>query len=476
MRVTARAGGRGTEVIMAARSFTAHAETRTTKSTGRRGVVLPGWVGLVVPAADAAALLLAVAVVGRGGVLGAAYAAMAFLALAASGTQQPRRNPTLGTDLPLLAGRLAGPFALLAALAVLARVGAAALPDLVRVLAAAVVLLPAGRGLAYTWLRAARARGRLRERVLIVGAGEVGGQVARVLREHPEYGLLPVGFVDSLDGSGLSMPVLGDARALGATVERLGVGVVIVAFGAMCEQTLAEVVGACDRLPVEVYVVPQLYELGVTPAGPSVEDLWGIPLIRRRRAALGPAARTVKRAVDLVAASLALLLAAPLLAAAALAVRRSSPGPVLFRQLRVGKDGRPFELVKFRTLRVNDDSDTTWSVAGDARVTGAGRRLRRSHLDELPQLLNVLRGQMSLVGPRPERPHFAHRFAGEVPRYQDRHRVRGGITGWAQVHGLKGDTPIGDRARFDNHYIEHWSLWRDLVILARTLTNLLTGR
>jgi lipopolysaccharide/colanic/teichoic acid biosynthesis glycosyltransferase len=149
---------------------------------------------------------------------------------------------------------------------------------------------------------------------------------------------------------------------------------------------------------------------------------------------------------------------------------------VFFRQLRIGEDGRPFQLLKFRTMQVNSDSDTTWSVVGDARVTRVGRLLRRTYLDELPQLLNVLRGEMSLVGPRPERPHFASRFAREVPRYHERHRVHGGITGWAQVHGLRGDTPIADRARFDNHYIEHWSLWRDVVIVVRTLANVLLGR
>ncbi|HYT25591.1 MAG TPA: exopolysaccharide biosynthesis polyprenyl glycosylphosphotransferase [Actinomycetota bacterium] len=446
------------------------------KTVQERGAKPPRPARLAIPVADAAALLAAAAVFGRGSALGPVYGVAAFLALAAAGTQWTRVNPTLGNDLPVLLGRLAVPFAPLAGLAVLGRVEAASLPDLVRVMAAAAVLVPAGRAVAYAVMRSARMRGHLLERVLIVGAGEVGGQLARVLQEHREYGLVPVGFVDSLDGSGLSMPVLGDARALAPTVERLQVGIVIVAFGAICEQELAGVLRACDALPVEVYVVPRFFQFGVVPDSPSVGDVWGIPLVRLRRLALGRSARLAKRAFDLAGAGAGLLLSAPLFAAAALAVRRSSPGPVFFRQLRVGKDGRPFELVKFRTMRVNDDSDTTWSVAGDTRVTRAGRLLRRTHLDELPQLLNVLRGQMSLVGPRPERPHFAHRFAGEVPRYGDRHRVRGGITGWAQVHGLKGDTPIPDRARFDNHYIEHWSLWRDVVIVTRTLANVLLGR
>ena len=457
-------------------------ETKT-KTVQRRGAKPPRPSALVIPAADAAALLVVAALFGRGSGLGAVYGVAAFLALAATGTQSARINPTLGNDLPVLLGRLVVPFSLLAGLAALGKVGAASLPDLVGVMAAAVVLVPAGRGVAYAAMRSARARGHLLERALIVGAGEVGAQVARVLQEHREYGLVPVGFVDSFDGSGLSMPVLGDAHVLAATVERNQVRTVIVAFGAMGEQELVGVLRACDALPVEVYVVPRFFELGIAPGGLSAEDVWGIPLIRLRRLALRRTARLTKRAFDLVGAGVGLLLLAPVFLAAALAVRRSSPGPVFFRQLRIGKDGRPFELVKFRTMRVNDDSDTNWSVVDDARVTRVGRLLRRTNLDEVPQLLNVLRGEMSLVGPRPERPHFAHRFAGEVPRYGDRHRVPGGMTGWAQVHGLRGDTPIPDRARFDNHYIEHWSLWRDVVVVARTLVivvrtlaNVLFGR
>ncbi len=170
-----------------------------------------------------------------------------------------------------------------------------------------------------------------------------------------------------------------------------------------------------------------------------------------------------------------LVVTAPLLGGGAVAVRLSSPGPILFRQRRVGRNGRVFELLKLRTMHVNDDADRLWSVAGDPRVTRAGRILRKTGLDELPQLVNVLRGEMSLVGPRPERPLYANRFSAEVPRYGDRHRVPPGITGWAQVHGLRGDTSIGERIRFDNHYIEHWSLWRDLVILLRTAKQVLTG-
>jgi exopolysaccharide biosynthesis polyprenyl glycosylphosphotransferase len=427
-------------------------------------------------AVDAAALLAVVTLFGRGSPLGAAYGVVAFLALTATGMQRIRINPTLSHDLPQLFIRLAMSLLLLAVLALLFGVGAVWLPDLLRVAAAAAVLVPVGRGSAYAAIRMLRARGYALERAVIVGAGDVGAQMATILQEHRQYGLVPVGFLDSLKGSGLSMPILGDANALVSVVESQQVTTVIIAFGAMGEEELVGVLRSCDVLPVEVYVVPRFFELGIAQPGVPMEDVWGIPLVRLRRSALRPSARFAKRAFDLVLTIVALLVLAPVFLAVALAVRRSSPGPVLFRQFRIGKGGRPFELLKFRTMRVNDDSDTTWSVAGDLRVTQIGRFLRRSYLDELPQLLNVLRGEMSLVGPRPERPHFARRFAHEVPRYGDRHRVAGGITGWAQVHGLRGDTPIPDRARFDNHYIENWSLWLDVVILARTIVSVLLGR
>lgn len=461
---------------MVVRSPTPHTDIRT-KTTEPGGAKAAPLAALIVPAVDIATLLAAVTVFGRGDRLGVVYGVTALLALTATGTRRARINPTLAQDIPTLLGRLAVAFLLVVGPALLlGRVPGASLTDLARVAVGTIVLVPVGRGVAYAVLRSARARGHLLQRALIVGAGEAGNQVARILQEHREYGLVPVGFVDSLEGSRLSMPVLGDPRAIARTVKHNQVTTVIIAFGALSEAELDDSLRACGSLPVEVYVIPRFFELGVVPDSPSVEDVWGIPLIWLRRPARRRSARLAKRAFDLVAASVGLLLSAPVFLAAALAVRCSSPGPVFFRQLRIGEDERPFELLKFRTMQVNGDSDTTWSVEGDARVTRVGGLLRRTYVDELPQLLNVLWGEMSLIGPRPERPHFARRFAREVPCYSDRHRMPGGITGWAQVHGLRGDTPIPDRARFDNHYIEHWSLWRDLVIVARTVANLLLGR
>jgi lipopolysaccharide/colanic/teichoic acid biosynthesis glycosyltransferase len=172
--------------------------------------------------------------------------------------------------------------------------------------------------------------------------------------------------------------------------------------------------------------------------------------------------------VDVVSAGLLLAVSSPLLALLAVAVRLSSPGPILFRQRRIGQHGHEFELLKFRSMRLEHDGATAWK-ATDEHQTTAGRWLRRTSLDELPQLWNVLRGDMSLVGPRPERPHFVARFSADIPGYDDRHRIPVGLTGWAQVHGLRGDnTSLTERARFDNLYIEDWSLWLDVVTLLRT--------
>jgi len=224
-----------------------------------------------------------------------------------------------------------------------------------------------------------------------------------------------------------------------------------------------------------VHVMPRFFELGVAYEGPFTDDLWGIPLMRLRRSALRTTAWRTKRVFDLLIGSVLLAVCSPAFAAAAIAVKVSSRGPVFFRQARVGQRGETFQCMKFRTLEVNDDSDTTWSVAADARQTRVGAFLRRMGIDELPQLLNVLKGEMSMVGPRPERPYFVDQFRVAVPGYDDRHRVPQGITGWAQIHGLRGDTSIQERAVFDNQYVENWSLWRDVVILCRTVGAVLRG-
>jgi exopolysaccharide biosynthesis polyprenyl glycosylphosphotransferase len=258
-------------------------------------------------------------------------------------------------------------------------------------------------------------------------------------------------------------------------LEQTQVRNVVLAFGAASEAELVAAIRRCSVLPVQFYTVPRFFELGVTAANVGYE-VDGFALVPMRRPGHGHSMWPLKRAFDLVVASVLLVLASPVLLACAVLVKLSSPGPVLFKQVRVGVSGVPFQIFKFRSMRVNDDHHTTWSVDDDERVTRIGDVLRRSHLDELPQLFNVIRGDMSIVGPRPERPYFVEQFSSEIDGYGDRHRVPVGITGWAQVNGYWGDTSIEARVRLDNRYIENWSPWRDLVIALRTIPTLLGGR
>jgi exopolysaccharide biosynthesis polyprenyl glycosylphosphotransferase len=326
------------------------------------------------------------------------------------------------------------------------------------------------RAIAYAVIRRLRRLGVLVEPTLVVGAGAVGASLALALQEHAEYGLVPVGFLDSCASAALPLPVLGDVGALPRVVEQYDIRRVIIAFGPTQSAELIAGLRDCVDRRILMYVLPRLFELGSGPEGRRSDEIWGLPLVLVQRPIHNVKVWRIKRVFDICVATVSLVLLSPLLLALAVAVRLSSAGPVIFRQVRVGQHGRPFELLKFRSMRVNDDSDTTWTVNGDTRRTKVGVFLRRTSLDELPQLFNVLRGDMSLVGPRPERPHFVQEFGQTVPHYGARHRVPVGLTGWAQVHGLRGDSSIAERTRFDNQYIECWSPWKDLVILARTIT------
>jgi exopolysaccharide biosynthesis polyprenyl glycosylphosphotransferase len=251
---------------------------------------------------------------------------------------------------------------------------------------------------------------------------------------------------------------------------------VIIAFDRTSEKDMIPVLRDCGDLPAEIHVMPRFFELGVAPDGLMTDDIWGIPLVRLRRSALRTLAWRTKRPVDIAVAGFLLLLTLPLLTLAMIAVALTSPGPIILRQKRIGERGEIFEIAKLRTLYANNGGDTSWTPSGEARTTPVGGFLRRTGIDELPQLINVIRGQMSLVGPRPERPYFAEQFRVAIGGYGDRERVPAGMTGWAQVHGLRGDTSIEERALFDNHYVEHWSPWRDLLIIARTIGVVLRGQ
>ena len=244
----------------------------------------------------------------------------------------------------------------------------------------------------------------------------------------------------------------------------------------MPERELVGVLRACDRLRTEIFVIPRLYELLHHRTGRDVDSIWGVPVVRMRRASHRSVSWRFKRAFDLVVGGVLAIVMLPVAVLAAIAVRIAHGPGVLFRQERIGLDGRRFEILKFRTMRPADghDPSTSWS-GSTVHLTRTGAFLRRFSLDELPQLWNVLRGDMSLVGPRPERPHFVGIFSDRYPGYGDRHRVPSGMTGLAQVKGLRGDTSIESRARLDNAYIDGWSVWTDVKVLTLTALSVLKG-
>jgi exopolysaccharide biosynthesis polyprenyl glycosylphosphotransferase len=325
---------------------------------------------------------------------------------------------------------------------------------------------------------------------LIVGAGVIGGRLVNRLTGDRSYGLRPVGFLDAdpmprdAHASGSTVPVLGGPENLADAVRETGARQVILAFSSEPDHVLVEKVRECERLGVKVSLVPRMFEAINDRA--ILDHVGGLPVISLRPTDPRGWQFAIKHTLDRTLAFLALVVLAPLMGLVALGVRMSSPGSSLFRQRRVGRDGRLFDVLKFRTMRGSDparDGDfvppegcAPGGVEGEDRTTSFGRFLRSTSLDELPQLINVLRGEMSIVGPRPERPQFAARFGAEVSRYEDRHQVKSGITGWAQVNGLRGQTSIADRVEWDNYYIRNWSLALDLKIMMLTVAEVLRLR
>jgi exopolysaccharide biosynthesis polyprenyl glycosylphosphotransferase len=325
-----------------------------------------------------------------------------------------------------------------------------------------------------TALRIAHRRGWWHEPALVVGTGATAVRVARLLHEHPECGLAPQGFLDTQPAPHpVGLPLLGEPAQLAGVVAQHRIQRVIVCFPAERDGDLIPVLRACQRLAVDICVVPRLYELGAALPRGYLDELGDIPLIPLRRLGHSRLGAAAKATFDVIGATALLVALAPVLFALAIAVRLDGGGPAVFRQIRLTRGGKAMELLKLRSMIDHADSDTRWVVLPEQTTRlgrwQLGRWLRTTHLDELPQLVNVLRGEMSLVGPRPERPYFAAHFAQQVPRYADRHRMRSGLTGWAQVNGLHGDTCVAQRSRLDNFYIEHWSPWMDAVILVRTL-------
>lgn len=337
-----------------------------------------------------------------------------------------------------------------------------------------VVGVVTGRVVAYTVIVRCRIGGRISYPTLVLGSGSATSALARRIEQHPECGLKVVGTVsDTPARSPRSLPVLGRCEQLAEVLRRHNVDDLVIGYGGISSAALVDVLRTCDRADVEMHVVPRLFDLHALRCGD--DHIWGLPLVRIRRPAQRGLTWRVKRAFDVAAAGGMLLLAAPVVLAVAAAVRLELGPGVLFRQTRIGLDGEPFELLKFRSLPSPPaGAQPGWTVAEDS-LGRVGAFIRQYSFDELPQLWNVLRGDMSLVGPRPERPEYVEQFCAMIPRYVHRHRVPVGMTGLAAVNGLRGDTSIEDRAQFDNWYIDSWSLWLDVKILLRTVRSVLRG-
>jgi exopolysaccharide biosynthesis polyprenyl glycosylphosphotransferase len=404
---------------------------------------------LVALAADGLAVWIAVAANLTSPAVAAAFALACLVALAA--TREPRLAPSVLEEIPAIGTRV-----LLAAIVLtpvaLAVGDARGLARQVLASLASVLVL---RAVGYAIIRAGRRRGCLRRAVHVIGSAHDTSRIVRLFDQHPELGVEVT--------AAHSAPPGGNGSGPGT---QWGVTYVAVAAAPGREERLVRslrrsiVAGAC------VYIVP--YCAALLPSSRDVEVVRGVPFIRLRAHIRYHPAVYAKRAFDVVAAASALVLLSPVLLAAAIGVKLSSRGPILFRQERVGRDGVTFTMYKFRTFPI-DHIDDKFSLELDECPLAIGRLLRRTSIDELPQLLNVLRGQMSIVGPRPERPHFATPLSQTVPDYDDRHRVVGGITGAAQVNGLWGNSSVEERIRLDNRYADDWSPWHDAVILLRTL-------
>jgi len=341
-----------------------------------------------------------------------------------------------------------------------------------------VALVTAGRSTLLLIRNHFRKRGAWTDRLLIIGTGDVGRMILQKIRQMPQLGYSVVGFVNGEalpDQQIMGVPVVGGMENLQTLIQEHNIQEVIIGQPELSHQEILAILSRCERGQVGIKIFPDLFQIIATEM--SIGDLGGLPLLTVRDVALRGWRLTLKRSVDLIGSAIALLILSPFLMLVALAIKLDSRGPVFYFQERMGLDAKPFWCIKFRSMRTDAEKNGPgWTVEDDPRVTRLGRFIRRFSIDELPQFINVFLGEMSLVGPRPERPVYVEQFRHSIPRYMDRHREKAGLTGWAQVNGLRGDTSIAERTKYDLWYIENWSLWLDFKILLRTAISTLTGR
>lgn len=312
-----------------------------------------------------------------------------------------------------------------------------------------------------------RGAGYNQKHVVVMGAGPLARQYMQALGRSPELGYTVDGYLAD-DRQWPDVPWLGRLDKAEAVLDRRSPDEVVAALEMEDYHRLPQVIQACEKAGVKLSLIP--FYAQYMPAHPQIDALGELPLINLRRIPLDNLGNAfLKRSMDIVLSLALILLTSPVMLFAAVGVKLSSPGPVIFKQRRVGRNKKPFYMYKFRSMRLNPGSDTAWSTNSDERKTKFGAFIRKFSIDELPQFFNVLKGDMSLVGPRPELPHYVEQFKEEIPLYMVKHQIRPGITGWAQVNGLRGDTSIAERIRHDIFYIENWTPLFDVKILFMTL-------
>jgi exopolysaccharide biosynthesis polyprenyl glycosylphosphotransferase len=331
---------------------------------------------------------------------------------------------------------------------------------------------------------ALRRRGAAQIRLVVIGTGDTARRIIRRVTASPELGYDIVGVIvdehadpDPEDDRIMGVPILGNLANLRETVTRYNITELIVTVTGASQSHLLDLVALCDDLPIDVKIYPDAFQL-ITTNEVTIGSLTGLPLVSVKAASLHGVNRVIKRAVDIVLSSLILIIVSPVMLITAVLIKLTDPkGPVFYTQERVGLDGKAFMVVKFRSMKVDSEKNGPgWTTKNDPRRTRFGRFIRRYSIDELPQFINVLLGDMSVVGPRPEQPQFVEQFKNTIPHYMRRHREKAGITGWAQVNGLRGDTSIAERTRYDLYYVENWSVLLDLKIILKSIIVVFTDK
>ena len=317
-----------------------------------------------------------------------------------------------------------------------------------------------------------RRHGMNLKHILLVGYGQAAREYIDRIRENPQWGYHILGILDDradADTTYQGVQIIGRTENLMQILSENTLDEITITLGLGEYYKLERIVAQCEKSGVHTKFIPDYGN--IIPTKPYTEDLMGLPVINIRYVPLSNTFNMIlKRTADIVGSLICLILFSPVMLVTALLIKLTSPGPLIFKQERVGLHNQPFVMYKFRSMEVQKESKekNRWTIKNDPRVTGVGKFIRRTSLDELPQLVNVLRGEMSLVGPRPERPQFVEKFREDIPRYMVKHQVRPGMTGWAQVHGYRGDTSIRKRIDYDLYYIENWTAGLDVKILLLT--------